>query len=624
MTDHGKTSQAGALAASPATGAGAGATAQCPYCHHVFASGSGKDGALLSRVRCPQCATLVLISGRLGDFVLVDRIASDNTGNVYRATGGGQELPPEVAIKVLPSLAGTGKVLLDQVQAALGQAMQVNNPHVPRILAQRRADNIPFLVMELIAGESLENRTFTALRMPEHEVLRMAIDVTDGLAALHGAGLIHGNVKPASILLCADGSARLTNPGLCGVLCRDAMGGVLGSPMYIAPELIRGEPHTPQSDIYSLGVTLYTLLANQPPFAGTTPEEIFRNHQFAVVYPVGVHAPALSRLTKELVGRMMRRLASERYPDCAALSTDLRMALAALDKLPSKPQALPHPARQPRPPQTSYRQLLVLAGAICGSLALATLLLLSWEAGMFEAQPAQHPVILPRRLIYKSIPVSVRSRQCFDAACNAAVSTCTRRIRPEWQQMTVGAEASHGMTLWRGESVTLIGGGTGINGLADNCRFLYTSVKAPCIASLCVLHSPNTHPRAQIGLLARETLSASSPCVFAGFTGNGNLLLLCRSRAGGELETVRTVLADMNEWRPCYLKLESSNGRFRASASRDSATWEVIGTCRADISETCLIGVAVASLTTNVMATAECADLRVMVPPPTAAAPSAP
>ena len=132
------------------------------------------------------------------------------------------------------------------------------------------------------------------------------------------------------------------------------------------------------------------------------------------------------------------------------------------------------------------------------------------------------------------------------------------------------------------------------------------------------MHIPSTHPRAQIGLLARKNNAATAPCVFVGFTGNGNLLLLCRSKDGAELEVVRTVLATMEEWSPCYLKLENNRGQFRAFVSRDNATWECIGTCQAAIPDYGKVGIAIASLTPDTMATADCKDIRLLIPPPSA------
>jgi serine/threonine protein kinase len=581
----------------------------CPHCSHSFGSASGHPGALLTLARCPECDNPFLVPGRLGDFALLERIALDGRGNVYRAAG--QNLPHDVAVKVLSSSAGAGSELRERLSQNVRTATQLDNPHVAKIHALGMVSDLPFVVMELAAGESLASRLRGAQPMPELEALHVALDVTDGLAAMHDAGLIHGNVQPDSIRMGADGAARLTNPGLLGAQHKDAMGGFLGAPMYIAPELIKGGADTPHSDIYSLGVTLYCLLAGRPPFSGTTTDEIFKGHLFAVVFPIGVYAPALSVPTRAIISRMMRRDPAERFASCRELTAALQGALRALEAAPPAPvEEAPRPAAPPTPHRHLFKLLVTLC--IAGGIGLFSLLL---TYGPFGQPDLSRVVILPERILHKTVPPTTLRRP-FGPAAVAAVNTCTRQSRPEWSHATLGAAVAHGMTLWRGDSVTIIGDGTGIGGTSDNFRFVNTSVRTPYVFSLRVTRIATTHPRAKTGIMVRSSNTAAASCVFVGFTGNGNLLFQCRRRDGDELETIRTSVVPLEGWSPCHLKLENLGDRFRAMVSRDGATWEFFGTCQAAMPARSQVGMAIASYAPGVLATSEHAAIRLLVPPP--------
>ena len=593
----------------------------CPHCRQSF-SAAKPAGALLTRVSCPRCTALFLVPGRLGDFVLQERIQTDPTGNLYRATS--TKYTTDVCIKVFPSTTGSSRTVREPWLPTLRKATEVYHPHLARIHAVEQVRDLLYLVMELADGEPLPARLQGTSRLSEREGLQMALDIVDGLSTLHGAGLIHGNVQPGSILIRPDGSAKLCNPCLIPAFCRDATGVLLSAPHYAAPELIRGEVNTSQSDIYGLGVTLYHLFTGQPPYAGSTTEEIYKNCQYAVLYPVGVLAPTLSTATREVVSNMIRRTPGERISDCYKLRGALQLAAAALHAAP--PVHTVAPARtlpQAHVPRRSLAsQLPRLTLIACSILAVITgiwLLFEYWANDLYAEPPrlyAAPAVVLPKRVINQTIPLRATRQSTFDSACTAAVYTCTRRIKPEWQHITIGEEHAHGMTLWRGESVTLIGGGEGVNGQSDNARYMYTRMGSPYIASMCVVRIPVTHPRAQVGLLARKNDAPGSPCVFVGFTGNGNIVLLCRKTPDGELETIRTVLASTDAWHPFFLKLESACGSFRAFVSRDNATWECVGSCQSAIPDNSMAGISIAALVPNVLATAECRDLHLLVPPP--------
>lgn len=583
----------------------------------------------------------------IGDFELREQLISDSMGDLYRASG--PNLPQDVALRVFPAAVGEDKAYLERLRLDIRKGITLRNPHLARILAMGMSDEHPFLVMELVEGIPLSATLNKREGVPEREVLRVALAVTDALTELHDAGLVHGNVTPANIVRGGDGEIKLINPGLLGPHRRNVMGGFLGSPLYIAPELIKGGDESPHCDMYSLGIILYYLLAGIPPFRGTDSSELFKEHIFAMVIPIGVRVPKLSLRTRDLIGRMMRRDPKDRYSGCHELYQELQNALQWLGPEPvvappppcpvERPAAAAAPAHErtaPRPappaaaaatavpaapgPRRHHRlpRLLVVLTAeilIVGGVALFAWF---WEYGPFdEGPPPQREFpAAHRRIIIPTQPAPPVPPDLFQASAFATIAVNFRRTTPEWAKTTLGDSGSKGVILWRGERVTVIGSGAGLSASQDNCRYLYTGVTTPYAFSLRVHRIATTHPRAITGLLARKAPTPSSACVFFGFLGNGTLQLSCRPADGAMLEVIRALTPRGSAWSPCYLKLERYADRFRALVSADGETWEGFGICQAALAGESTVGLAVASLDQDIMTSVECGDLRLLTLPP--------
>ena len=139
---------------------------------------------------------------------------------------------------------------------------------------------MPFLVMEYVSGRSLQDRLDRDGPLGVTEVLRIGMQTAAGLAAVHGQGLVHRDVKPANILL--ENSVervRLTDFGLARAVADAGMshsGVVAGTPHYMAPEQARGDTTDHRADLFSLGSTLYAVCAGHPPFRAETPLAVLR------------------------------------------------------------------------------------------------------------------------------------------------------------------------------------------------------------------------------------------------------------------------------------------------------------------------------------------------------------
>ena len=176
-----------------------------------------------------------------------------------------------VALKVLRDELNHDDAYKRRLAREARAAAEVDHPNLARVLEVGEAGRRSYLVVRYVAGRSLAERLQAEGPLALPGLLRLAAEVGAGLDALHERGLVHRDVKPANIMLAADGSAVLGDFGLAKGLAYTMLtkpGQVLGTLDYLAPELIRGEPAGPMSDLYAFGCVIFECIAGAPPFAG--------------------------------------------------------------------------------------------------------------------------------------------------------------------------------------------------------------------------------------------------------------------------------------------------------------------------------------------------------------------
>jgi len=189
-------------------------------------------------------------------------------GLVFKATREGDERL--VALKVLKRELTGDFVFEQRFRQEARAAAEVREPHLVAILEASEADGRHYLACDYVDGGSLTDRFAASGALPLEEVVRVVRNVGAGLDALHGAGVVHRDIKPSNVLFDREGTALLTDFGLAKgraytVLTRP--GQVMGTLDYLAPELIRGLPATPATDVYALGCLAYECVAGKAPFA---------------------------------------------------------------------------------------------------------------------------------------------------------------------------------------------------------------------------------------------------------------------------------------------------------------------------------------------------------------------
>src|SRR5439155_17894393 len=233
-----------------------------------------KVGHRCAGIMAPVSETAVSPGKTIGRFRLEALIGEGATGLVFRAAAEDGRI---VALKQLrPELVDDGAALARFRREAL-LARSITTPHLAPILELGEADGLVYLVQPYYEGGSLASLLRSAGRLDVQGTCRLAAQVGRGLDALHERGVLHRDVKPSNVLLDGARAAALADFGLArGAESTrlTADGQILGTPHYLAPELIEGGEASRQSDIYALGCVVYECLVGEPPFDGRAPAEI--------------------------------------------------------------------------------------------------------------------------------------------------------------------------------------------------------------------------------------------------------------------------------------------------------------------------------------------------------------
>jgi serine/threonine protein kinase len=282
------------------------------------------------------------VLGRLGGYDVLEIIGRGGMGVVLKAFD--RELKRCVAIKVLaPHLAQSSlakKRFAREAQAAAA----VVHPNVLAIHQVQPAGRLPFLVMPLVAGESLAQRLTARGRLELKEILRIGMQAAAGLSAAHEQGLVHRDVKPANILL-EKGIERavLTDFGLARAADDVSMtrwGIIAGTPQYMSPEQAKGEPLDGRSDLFSLGCVLYEMATGVSPFRADSTLATLRRLIDDPPPAMASHDPELPPWFIRIVERLLEKDASRRFGSAKEVSELLEGCLAHLQQ----PASVPLPA----------------------------------------------------------------------------------------------------------------------------------------------------------------------------------------------------------------------------------------------------------------------------------------
>ncbi|MEV8634765.1 serine/threonine-protein kinase [Streptosporangium sp. NPDC051023] len=214
-----------------------------------------------------------------GRYRPLGRIATGGMGEVWRAKD--ELLGREVAVKLLRRHVATDPAFRDRFRMEARIAARLADPRIAQVFDYGEADDVAYLVMELVPGESLASILARDGALGSEVTLEVVHQTAKGLRAAHGAGIIHRDIKPGNLLVTGTGVIKITDFGIARALEMAPVtqtGTVLGTAQYLSPEQASGAPLTFATDIYSLGVVAYECLAGKPPFVAETQVAIALMH----------------------------------------------------------------------------------------------------------------------------------------------------------------------------------------------------------------------------------------------------------------------------------------------------------------------------------------------------------
>jgi eukaryotic-like serine/threonine-protein kinase len=267
----------------------------------------------------------------LGHYRTTQRIATGGAGEVY--AGIDTKVGREVAIKFLRPELASDPSYVDRFLAEAKSLGRLNHPNVATLYELRQEDDHVCMIMELVRGRTVE-QMIEVRRCPLwiRESLAIVAQVGDGLSYAHEQGVIHRDIKPSNLMITESGRVKIMDFGIARVRGSDRMtraGSAVGTPLYMSPEQCRGLEGDERSDIYSLAIVLYELLAGAPPFKGATDFELTKAHLGTPPPPlipriVGVDLPLESAIMTALSKRPEQRFPSMRSFTDAIGATALR------------------------------------------------------------------------------------------------------------------------------------------------------------------------------------------------------------------------------------------------------------------------------------------------------------
>lgn len=327
-------------------------------------SGSGAAGSGV-----PGAATPRWMGKRIGRFRLMALLGQGAMGRVFRAED--TLMSRHVALKVLPRAFKRGGVrvgpemLINEARAAAA----IEHPNAVAIHEVNQAGDVCYVAMELLEGGNLRDLVRAAGPMDLPRACLMCAEAADALAAAHAVGVVHRDIKPANLMLSRSGRCKVVDFGLArldeatkgGAWAENASPENVGTPQFIAPELLSGTPASAASDIYSLGATLFYLLTRRPPYQAKSARDLLRMHMEAPVPNLRSFRPDVSRALAEAVSKALAKRPAERWASMEQFARVLRV-----HAIPTAPESaaanLPTPAPQYLPPGAAIAKSPTLPG----------------------------------------------------------------------------------------------------------------------------------------------------------------------------------------------------------------------------------------------------------------------
>jgi len=311
---------------------------------------------------------------RLGPYEIISPLGTGGMGEVYRARD--TRLDRTVAVKILPAHLAARAEVRERFEREARAISSLSHPHICSLYDVGRQDDIDFLVMEYLEGETLADRLRKGA-LPLDQALRFASQILDGLDRAHRNGIVHRDLKPANVMLTRDG-AKLLDFGLAKLreaaiseqtlsMTLTTEGTIMGTFQYMAPEQLEGKEADPRTDIFAFGAVLYEMLSGCKAFSGKSQASLISSIMTATPPPITALQPTAAPALDRVLRLCLEKDPDERWQSASDLSHELKWIAEG------GPQTgIAAPTAQPLKTRAAWivAGALALALAAVGALAL--------------------------------------------------------------------------------------------------------------------------------------------------------------------------------------------------------------------------------------------------------------
>jgi predicted RNA-binding Zn-ribbon protein involved in translation (DUF1610 family) len=365
---------------------------KCSACENVL-NLSGQTA--FASTLCPQCGSETIVPAALGTFLLLGQIGGSDTGGVYQAFD--TEVGRQMAIKILRPEWIAHPQWFSNLDREAKAAAALNHPNIAAVYGVGEVEGKAYLAMELLSGGSLADRVRQSGKLPETEVIEIAIKTASALRAAHQRGVLHRDIRPGNILFDSAGTPKLVEFGLSRPPAMEDAGRE-----YQAPEKIHGQPDDVFSDIYSLGSTLMFALDGRPPAMSASAHAPFASEKRLGLGP----SPGGARHSgaRQVLSRMHAWNTADRYSTWDDVIRDLQQSRrqggeAIPHKLPV-PAAIGAPPPKPKLPVGAIVAVLALVGVATAGVMYRNEVMRFLERGeLIDQEPAQRATAVTAPLV---------------------------------------------------------------------------------------------------------------------------------------------------------------------------------------------------------------------------------